>query len=139
MDPPIHNRIRLPDSAIQKSIIYAKFASRTPPHLKKKMIKFWIDESIAHFQISISGNHDALFQIKGQGQFRDLENYGVPEEKSRGAGRRILLFLALYIFLLPLLLLLLILSLLLFLMLLLILFINFIINIIINIINFKNV
>ena len=36
-DPLISNRIRLPDSAIQKSIIYAKIASRTPPHPEKKI------------------------------------------------------------------------------------------------------
>jgi len=45
------------------------------------MIQFWIDESIAHFQIPISGNHGALFQIKGQEQFRDIKNCG-------GAGRK---------------------------------------------------
>jgi len=72
-DPPIHNRIKLPDSTIRKSIIYAKFASGTPTHPKKN-IQFWIDESVDHSQIPISGNHGALFQIKGQGQFRNLEN-----------------------------------------------------------------
>jgi len=41
------------------------------------MIQFWIDESIAHSHISISGNHGTFFQIKGQDQFRDLENCGV--------------------------------------------------------------
>jgi len=48
---------------------------------KKKRIQFWIDESVAHSQIPIFGNHGVLFQIKGQGQFRDLENCG-------GAGRK---------------------------------------------------
>jgi len=56
------------------------------------MIQFWIDESIAHSQILISSNHGALFQIKDQGQFRDLENCGVQEEKCRGTGRRSLNF-----------------------------------------------
>jgi len=37
MDPPIRNKIRLADSTIQKSIIYAKFASETPL-IRKKMI-----------------------------------------------------------------------------------------------------
>jgi len=46
------------------------------------MIQFWIDESLEHSQIPISSNHGALFQIKGQGQFRYLENFG-------GAGRKI--------------------------------------------------
>jgi len=82
---PICNRIRLLDSAIRKSIIYAKFVSRTLTHPEKKMIQFWIDESIAHSQILISGNQGALFQIKGQGQFQDLENCEVQEEKCRGA------------------------------------------------------
>jgi len=35
--------IRLPDSAVQKSTIYANFASRTPPHPKSNMIHFPID------------------------------------------------------------------------------------------------
>jgi len=39
------------DSAIQKSIIYANFASGTPPHPECTMIYFWIDESVAHSQI----------------------------------------------------------------------------------------
>jgi len=39
------------DSAIHKSIIYANFASGTPPHPECNMIHFWIDESVAHFQI----------------------------------------------------------------------------------------
>jgi len=39
LDPPIRNRIRLPDSAIQKSIIYAKIASGTPL-IQKKNIQF---------------------------------------------------------------------------------------------------
>jgi len=48
-----------------------------PEHsLIQKKIQFWIDESIAHSQILIFGNHSALFQIKGQSQFRDLENCG---------------------------------------------------------------
>jgi len=55
--------------------------SEYPLIRKKKMIQFRIDESIAHPQISIFDNHDTLFQIKGQGQFRDLENCG-------GAGRK---------------------------------------------------
>jgi len=80
LDPPIHNRIRLSDSTIWKSIIYAKFAFRTPPH-KKKNDSVRIDESITHSQISISGNHGALFQIKGQGQFQDLENCGGARRK----------------------------------------------------------
>jgi len=44
------------------------------------MIQFRIDESITHSQIPISGNHNALFQIKGQDQFRNLENCGVQEK-----------------------------------------------------------
>jgi len=60
----IHNRISLPDSAIRKSIIYAKIAFRTPPHPEKKNIQFRIDESVAHSQILISGNYGVLFQIK---------------------------------------------------------------------------
>jgi len=64
-DPPIRNTITLSDSAIWKSIIYAKIASETSPHPKKKMIQFRIDKSVAHSQIPISSNHDALFQIKG--------------------------------------------------------------------------
>jgi len=52
------------------------------------MIQFWINEFVAHSQIPISGNHGALFQIKGQGQFWDLKNCGLQEEKRRGAGRR---------------------------------------------------
>jgi len=68
-DPPIRNRIRLLDSEIRKLIIYAKFASKTTPHPKNEMIQFWIDESVAHSQILISGNHSALLQIKDQGQF----------------------------------------------------------------------
>ena len=51
------------------------------PLIRKKMIQFQIDESVAHSQILISGNHGALFQIKGQGQFQDLKNCG-------GAGRK---------------------------------------------------
>jgi len=80
-DPSIHNKIRLPDSAIQKVIIYAKFASGTSPHPENKNIQFWIDESVTHSQIPIFSNHSALFRIKGQGQFRDLESCG-------GAGRK---------------------------------------------------
>jgi len=41
-----------------------KIASGTPPHPEKKNIQFWIDESVAHSQILISGNHGVLFQIK---------------------------------------------------------------------------
>jgi len=52
------------------------------------MIQFWIDESVVYSQILISGNYDVLFQIKSQGQFRDLENCGVHEEKGMGAERR---------------------------------------------------
>jgi len=36
LEPTIRNRIRLMDSVIWKSIIYAKIASRTPPHPGKK-------------------------------------------------------------------------------------------------------
>ena len=36
LDSPIHNRIRLSDSAIRKSRTYAKFASETPPDPEKK-------------------------------------------------------------------------------------------------------
>jgi len=39
LDLPIHNRIRLPDSAIWKSIIYAKIVSRTPL-IRKKIFNF---------------------------------------------------------------------------------------------------
>jgi len=41
----------LPDSAIRKSIFYANFASRTPPHLECNMIHFRIDESVTHSHI----------------------------------------------------------------------------------------
>jgi len=44
-------QIRLPDSIIWKSTIYAKFASETPLHSECNMIHFRIDESITHFQI----------------------------------------------------------------------------------------
>jgi len=73
-NPPIRNKIRLPDSAIQKWIIYAKIAFGTPPHPEKN-IQFWIDESVAHSQIPISDNHNALFQIKDLG-FRKLWGVG---------------------------------------------------------------
>jgi len=43
--------IRLLDSTIQKSIIYANFASGTPPHPECNMIQFQIDESVTHSQI----------------------------------------------------------------------------------------
>jgi len=39
-DPRIRNRIRFLDSAIRKSIIYAKIASGTPPHPEKKKISY---------------------------------------------------------------------------------------------------
>jgi len=45
------------------------------------MIQFQIDKSVAHSHIPIFDNHGALFQIKGQGQFQDLENCG-------GAGKK---------------------------------------------------
>jgi len=31
---------------------------KTPPHPRKKIIQFWIDESVAHYRIPISGNHE---------------------------------------------------------------------------------
>jgi len=65
-----------------------KLLSEHPLIQKKKMIQFRIDESVAYSQIPICDNHSALFQIKGQGQFWDLENCGVQEEKRRSAGRR---------------------------------------------------
>jgi len=46
------------------------------------MIQIWIDECVAHSQIPISINHGALFQIKGQGQFQDLENCEGVERKT---------------------------------------------------------
>jgi len=52
------------------------------------MNQLLIDESVAHFQIPISGNNGALFQIKGQHQFWNLKNCGVQEEQRRGARRR---------------------------------------------------
>jgi len=57
-----------------------------PEHLlsRKKMIQFRIDESVSHFQIPISSNHGALFQITDQGQFQDLENFGGAERKTYG-------------------------------------------------------
>jgi len=34
------------------------------PLIRKKMIQFWIDESVAHSQIPIFGNHGVLFSNK---------------------------------------------------------------------------
>jgi len=59
------------------------------PSSRKKKIQFRIFESIAYFQIPISSNHGALFQMKNQGQFQDLKivgcrkkNIGMEEEKA---------------------------------------------------------
>nr|AAR13309.1 hypothetical protein BA15 [Phaseolus vulgaris] len=48
--------IRLPDSTIRKSTIYANFASKILPHPENNMIHFRIDESVAHSQIPNSNN-----------------------------------------------------------------------------------
>jgi len=58
-----------------------KLLPKHPLIRKKKMIQFQIDESVTHSHIPIFGNHDTLFQIKDQGQFRNLES-------CESAGRR---------------------------------------------------
>jgi len=66
-------------------MIYEKFASRTFPHPKKN-IQFWIDEFVAHFQIPIFGNHNALFsnkKLRPVSRFRKLLGC-----KKKNAGRR---------------------------------------------------
>jgi len=66
LDSKIHNwkklfwihqsiiKIRLPDSTIQKSTIYANFVFRTHPHPESNMFHFRIDESVVYSQIPIS-------------------------------------------------------------------------------------
>jgi len=58
--------------------------------LKKNTNHFWIDESVAHSRIPISGNlkNSSFFKIKGEGQFWDLQNFGGAGKKCRGVGRR---------------------------------------------------